>query len=243
MKSKSISIIIPCYNEEDYIEKSLEKLYKFLKEHNIIYEIIIVDDGSNDKTVDKVKNTLAKLSDLILKIYKLNSNIGKGAALRYGMKNAENEIIIFIDADLTYDLDIINKMITIHNESDVAMVCGSRHIKGEKTYTYFPLKRRIVGGVFSLIIKLFLFDDIIDTQCGIKSIKSHVANKIIDKLKVDDFGFDIELLYIVKKQICKKVVFIPAYPVYLRKESKVSIIKDSVLMLFDLIKIKFLNKY
>lgn len=237
---KSISIIIPCYNEEKIIVKSLIKLCNHLKQIKIVYEIIVVDDGSRDTTIEKVTNFLHVSSENNIKILKLNINSGKGVALRYGMKRAINEIILFIDADLTYDLKIINKMIKIHNEPDVAMVCGSRHIKGQKTYVHFPLKRRIVGGIFSFIIKIFLFNDITDSQCGVKSIKTEISNKIIDKLRINDFGFDLELLYLVKKKLDKKIIFIPAYPVFLRKESKVNIIKDSFFMLIDIFKIRCL---
>jgi dolichyl-phosphate beta-glucosyltransferase len=238
MKSnKSISIVIPCFNEEKIILESLNKLVKYLKNNVVDYEIIIIDDGSIDKTFEKINSCIDNY--LNIRYYKLNKNYGKGYAIRYGIIKSTKSIIFFIDADITYDLKSINEMIDIYKNFDVAMICGSRHIKGNETYKNFPLHRRLTGKIFSIIIQLTLFNDIKDSQCGFKSIKSEIAKKIAKDLKINDFGFDLEVLFYVKKILKLNIFFIPVYPLYIRVESKVNIFFDSLKMLLDILLIRF----
>ena len=237
MKTSSLSIIIPCFNEEKILSFSIDTLLNYLNPKNLNYELIIVDDGSSDNTFNiacgySKKNTR-------IKAYKTEKNFGKGHAVRYGIEKSNNDILFFIDADITYDLSAIEEMLKIYEETNTVMVCGSRHLKNNKTYNKFPLLRQITGYIFSLIIRFFLFSDVVDSQCGFKSIKSNIIKQIAKNFTINRFGYDMELLYYVKKVLRHKVVFIPVNPVIIRNESKVNIISDSIIMILDIIKIKF----
>ncbi|MFA6251961.1 MAG: dolichyl-phosphate beta-glucosyltransferase [Candidatus Paceibacterota bacterium] len=233
-----ISVIIPVYNEEKRIPRTLDGLFSFLKTNGIEAEVILVNDGSSDNTVKCLKTVT--LSNL--KIINFAKNKGKGAAVREGALSAIGEIIIFMDADGSTRLEHITEVINFLNTGyDVAI--GSRELKESKIIKKQSSFRELLGKTFSIMVKTIGLSHITDTQCGFKGFKKEAAKEIFEISKINRFAFDVEILYIANKLGCK----IKEIPVKWENDenSKVDL-KNIIIMFFDIIKIRFnlsTNKY
>jgi dolichyl-phosphate beta-glucosyltransferase len=230
-----LSVIIPAYNEEGRITKTLVEIDSYLKKQPYDYEIIVVNDGSKDLTAETVK----KMSSLIanLKLIDNKINQGKGAVVRQGMLEGKGEYRLFTDADNSTSIDQIEK-IWPEFEKGYDIVIGSRDVKGAVLDPPQPfLRRMILGEGFKLLRKILVgLWEIKDTQCGFKCFKKEVAEKVFPKCKINRFAFDPEILVIAKKMGYK----IKEIPVYWKNdpESKVKP-KWIVNMFIDLLKIRF----
>lgn len=191
---KTISVVIPAYNEEKRLGKTLSLWQDFLKIENPDYkiaEIIVVDDGSEDKTC-QITESFKKL--LPIKIIKISPNQGKGNAVRAGVKETAADLIFIYDADAAVAPEEINKLLFYEPEHDI--VIGSRTTAGVKAKISF--KRRVVGICFHLFCSPLL-PNIKDASCGAKLFKRQAAQKIFDQQKINRFAFDIEILWLAKK--------------------------------------------
>jgi len=228
-----ISIVIPAYNEEKRIEKTLKKIYEYFKEKGVEFEIIIVDDGSKDKTVEIVERF--SLDKKEIRILKHEKNMGKGAAVKTGILNAKGELILFTDADLSTPIEEFEKLKNeIENGYDIAI--GSRALKDSKIIIPQPFYRRIIGRIFPLLVRLIVIKDFKDTQCGFKLFKNEAAKKIFSRLKINGFAFDVEVLARGKKEGFKIAEIGVVW--YNSPESKVSVLKAPIKMFLELNKIK-----
>lgn len=194
MSKPEISLIIPAYNEAERIGKSLLSAQEYLTENFNEYEIIVVDDGSVDKTAEIAKN----FGDSV-KVFKLERNSGKGAAVRKGMLESKGAIRVFSDADFSTPIYELQKLIN-ELKSDADICIGSRAIQPELIRVHQPFFRELLGKTFNLFVRTILFSGIKDTQCGFKGFKDYAAEKVFNKAKIDGFGFDVEILYIAKKE-------------------------------------------
>jgi len=227
-----LSVIIPAYNEERRLPKTLKEIDKYLKKH-YQYEIIVVNDGSKDKTAEVGESLKSQISNL--KIIDNKKNNGKGFVVRQGMLEAKGEYRLFTDADNSTSIDQVEKMWPEFNKG-YDVVIGSRDVKGAVLDPPQPLIRRIVGEGFKLFRKIITdLWEIGDTQCGFKGFRKEAVEKIFPKCKIDRFAFDPEILLIAKKMRFK----IKETPVYWRNdlESKVKF-KSMINMAIDLFKIK-----
>jgi dolichyl-phosphate beta-glucosyltransferase len=228
-----ISIVIPAYNEEKRIEKTLKKIYEYFKEKGVEFEIIIVDDGSKDKTVEIVERF--SLDKKEIRILKHEKNMGKGAAVKTGILNAKGELILFTDADLSTPIEEFEKLKNeIEGGYDIAI--GSRALKDSKIIIPQPFYRRIIGRIFPLLVRLIVIKDFKDTQCGFKLFKNEAAKKIFSRLKINGFAFDVEVLARGKKEGFKIAEIGVVW--YNSPESKVSVLKAPIKMFLELNKIK-----
>lgn len=228
-----LSIIIPAYNEEPRIEKSLKSANAYLEKMDKPYEIIVVDDGSSDKTSD-VASGMG-----FAKVIKQPRNMGKGAAVRTGMLSAEGDIRIFTDADFSTPIYEIDKVINVINSG--ADICiGSRAINPDMIKEHQPFYREYMGKVFNKFVQMLLIKGIKDTQCGFKGFTADSANRLFSQSKIDGFSFDVEILYLAKK-LNLRVEQVPV-EWYNDDRSKVNPIVDSTRMLLDLFNIKRLHK-
>jgi len=234
MSEIHLSVIIPAYNEEKRLPRTLEEINNYLKKQNFEFEIIVVSDGSTDRTCEVVENLKSQIPNLKLICEKINR--GKGYGVKIGMLNARGKYRLFTDADNSTPISEIEKFWT-EFEKGADVVIASREIKGAILDPPQPLFRRFVGEVFKYLRKIIVgLWEIEDTQCGFKCFKGEIAEKIFPKAKIERFAFDPEILLIAKRMGFK----IKEVPVYWKNDlqSKVKF-KSMIKMLIDLFKIRF----
>lgn len=227
-----VSLIIPAYNEEKRIIHTIDHVLRFMGEHFNSYEVIVVDDGSIDRTV----KILTKYKNRHLKIISQGENRGKGQAIKTGMLHAKGQYIFFTDADLPYPLEGMLTAIKVFRTTGTHLVIGSRDLYKEKCDIPYPLYRKVMSKIFSLFINVVLGLGIPDTQCGFKGFTNDTAKHIFPLVTIEGFGFDFEVLYIAKKYKLK----IESIPVNLSHSegSKVNIFSDSIKMVRDALKVR-----
>jgi dolichyl-phosphate beta-glucosyltransferase len=229
-----LSVVIPAYNEEKRLPKTLEEIDKYLSKQSYAYEILVVNDGSKDKTAEVVKQKVSVIKNLRLIDNKINQ--GKGAVVRQGMLEARGEYRIFTDADNSTSIDQIEKMWPEFRQG-YDIVIGSRDVKGAVLNPPQLLIRRFVGEGFKFLRKIIVgLWEIQDTQCGFKCFTKKAAEDIFPRCKINRFAFDPEILVIAKKLGYK----IKEIPVYWQNDlqSKVKF-KSMIKMLIDLFKIRW----
>jgi dolichyl-phosphate beta-glucosyltransferase len=230
-----LSVVIASYNSGKALEKNLPVLANYLSECNFTYEIIVVDDGSND---DGLTAKIVQSNNCIY--IKQNVNKGKGAAVKIGMLAAKGKYRIFTDADIPYEPQVIPSFLHYLDFKEFDLAVGDRSIGETDYYNKVGITRSLASKVFSFIVGRFIAGGIFDTQCGIKGFKAEVAEKIFNSTKINGFAFDVEIFHIA-------LIYnydIKRLPVKLRSQDgkSVNVLSNSITMLFDLIKIMF-NKY
>ena len=231
-----LSVIVPAYNEEKVLAEKMLLFDKFLSEKNYNYEIILVDDGSKDKTKEIAKNLEGIIKNFRLSGYK--ENHGKGFAVKTGMLEAKGRYRLFADADNSTPIQEIDKFMPFFGEG-FDIVVGSRVAGGrdENVKIEQPLYRRMLAKSANLIIRFLAVHGISDTQCGFKCFSAESAEIIFRKSRINRWGFDIEALAIGQKKGYK----IKEVPVswYNRADSRVRPIKGAITTLGELLKIKW----
>jgi dolichyl-phosphate beta-glucosyltransferase len=233
MSGVYLSVIIPAYNEEKRLPKTLGEINDYLKKQNFESEIIVVSDGSTDRTCEIVENLKNQISNLKLICERINR--GKGYGVKIGMLNAKGKYRLFTDADNSTPISEIEKFWP-EFEKGADVVIASRDLKGAILDPPQTLFRRFVGEVFKYLRKIIVgLWEIQDTQCGFKCFRGEAAEKIFPNCKIERFAFDPEVLLIAKKMGFK----IKEIPVYWKNDlrSKVKF-KSMVKMLIDLFKIR-----
>ena len=180
-----ISLIIPVYNEEKIIVETLRKLSLFINSENDTWEIIIIDDGSKDNTLESLKN----FNSQHFKIISYKNNQGKGFAVKRGVKEASGDYICFIDSDLAYSFENIKYAVSHLNDFDI--VRGSRDLSKVRENT--SILRKIFGKGFNLLSNIILGYHLRDTQCGLKAFKREVAKDLFSNTTLKRFSFDTEI--------------------------------------------------
>lgn len=228
-----ISLVIPAYNEEKRLPKTLECVFFFLTEEKIEAEVIVVNDGSKDNTEQVVKDLFFLYPNLRLVSYLKNK--GKGGAVKEGVMAAKGDSIVFLDADNSTSIEELKPM--IKNLSDHDVVIGSRKISGAQILKKQPLMRRILGNGFNLFVKVILgLSDYSDTQCGFKGFKNSAAKSIFSKIKISGFAFDTEVLCIARNSNFK----ILEMPIVWRDEAESTLKIKSLWKIFlDVLRIKY----
>ncbi|HLO32122.1 MAG TPA: dolichyl-phosphate beta-glucosyltransferase [Anaerolineales bacterium] len=235
MTSPHVSVIIPAYNEEDLIASTLDCLHTYLSKRSEEYEIIVVDDGSRDRTVESVQ-AWQKNNPAGLRLLVNPRNMGKGFSIRRGVLESRGSFIIFIDADLPYELDAIDDFLkALGNGYDLAI--GSRVLPGSQVKGV-PVLRFVSGQIFSWMVQVVLFPGLPDTQCGFKSFKSAAAKEIFQRSTIGGFGFDVEMLYVARK---RKLAIQPVAVRMIdhRHRSRVRLIIDSFKMFANLFMVRW----
>jgi len=196
MIDKSLSLIIPAYNEEACIESTLRQCDEFLKKNFKEYEIVVVDNGSNDNTVAIVNDINRNAFNV--KVLDNSAIKGKGATVKKGMLACESEYLLFSDADLSTPIEEVLKLVdALENGADIAI--GSRAQKESRVEVPQGVLRNRMGKLFGILVQLFFGLGLKDSQCGFKLFKKEAAKKIISKQRLNGFSFDVEILLIAKK--------------------------------------------
>lgn len=224
-----ISVIIPAFNEENRIMKTVSAIDVFLKEAFSAYEIIVVSDGCTDRTVENVK----ALSLPNVKVCGYSENRGKGEAVKCGMKEAIGNFVLFTDADLPYAPAFIKDAYHLYQQG-AEVVLGSR----EAQLSTYPWYRRISSICFSFAVRVLLGMHVPDTQCGFKGFSKAAKEQIFAKSTLAGWGFDVELIYIAKKQLNLPIDRVTVSMKHENEGSKIHIISDSVKMLKEVLAVR-----
>jgi dolichyl-phosphate beta-glucosyltransferase len=237
MTSLDLSIIVPAYNEETLIVSTLDSLRSYISARPERCEIIVVDDGSKDKTPDLIQEW-QKHSDTVLRLLVNQKNMGKGFSIRRGVLESHGRYVIFIDADLPYELHAIDDFLkALKNGFDLAV--GSRVLPGSGVKGV-PAYRYLAGQVFSLMVQAVLFSGLPDTQCGFKSFRSEAAREIFRRVSIDGFGFDVEMLFVARK-LKFAIKPVPVHMIEHRQRSRVSLVNDSLKMFGNLFTVRWMD--
>ncbi len=190
------SIVIPAYNEAARIGATLERVLSFVRQQGWDAEVIVVNDGSRDKTAEIVQSFAAK--NPILHLVENPGNHGKGYSVRNGMLQARGRIILFSDADLSSPIEESLKLFAaLDGGADVAI--GSRWLRAEMQTQRQPLHRQLFGRIFNILLRITLGLQYADTQCGFKAFKRAAAQAIFPWQKIERWGFDPEILFLARK--------------------------------------------
>ena len=231
--SSRLSIVVPAYNEEQRLPRTIEAIERYLAEKGIPYELILVDDGSVDGT-RMIMDRAAERNPSV-RVEALPRNRGKGRAIATGVAVARGSEILVTDADLSTPIEELDKLRTaLHGGAGVAI--GSRALRGSRVEISQPVYRVLMGKVFNLLVQVVLLPGIWDTQCGFKLFRADVAHEVFAGLTTDGFGYDPEVLYHAKKRGVK----IAEVPVVWRNSAptKVMPIKSSFDMFVHVIRIR-----
>lgn len=220
-----LSIVIPAYNEAKRIGNTLKEIIKYTPNA----EIICVNDGSTDETL-KVMQSFEKI-----KIISYEKNSGKGYAVNKGMMKAKGKYVMFIDADNAVPIHQIEKMMP-EFDNGAHIVIGSRYLPDSFIQNKQPKYRTFISRVGNLLIKLFLINDLKDTQCGIKMFEHNAAKQVFSRQKTKRFSFDMEILTIAQS-LGYEIKEIPVRWEY-TADSSLRAFRDSAKTLFDLFYIK-----
>jgi len=230
---KKISIIIPAKDEEKRLPAFLQTISEYCSHSQYSYEIIVVDDGSKDSTA-KAALDLRKDFDS-LKVLSLERNHGKGYAVKQGFLNAQGDIVLFLDADGSTGPQEIERHLEWFDEG-YDIVIGSRVLNDGESQVKALAYRKWMGGIFNFLVSTFLIKGIKDTQCGFKMFRSSVVPFVFGPVRLEGFGFDLEVLYLAQKNNLRiKEVSVNWTHV---DGSKVHLFKDSLQMFGNILQIR-----
>ena len=195
MIEKKVSIVMPCYNEGDIIYSNLKKTNKIVSSFLNNYEIICVNDGSVDSSLEEIKKACKEVKNIDYITY--NKNKGKGFALKKGTEKATGEIVVFMDSDLELSPKFIEEYIDRMEKSDADVIIASKLHKNSQIS--YPFIRRIMSYCYYLFLKILFRMDLKDTQTGLKIFKSNIIKMAMPQLVTNGFAFDIELLSLIHR--------------------------------------------
>ena len=191
-----LSVVLPCYNGEPYLSRTLRCLTEFLAGCAAVptFELIVVDDGSTDQTAEIVAREFPDASFI-----RHQTNRGKGAAVRSGMEAAGGRFRAFIDADLPYDLAALPTMLRYVDFKEFDLCIGHRGRPGSAKAVERGWMREIASRVFTAFVSRWVVTGVRDTQCGFKVFRGEIADYLFAQGRIDNFAFDVEILYLAFK--------------------------------------------
>lgn len=228
----ALSVVIPAYKEEDRIVATLERTLEYLRGRGDRFEIIVVDDGSPDRTSERVADVVNEAPELALEV--LPENRGKGAAVRTGVLRSRGASVLFMDADLATPIEELEKLEPFLAQGyDVAI--GSRGLRESDIRQRQPFPRELMGRTFNVIVRTLLLGGFRDTQCGFKLFTRDAARELFSAQTLDGFAFDVEILWLARGTWTIAEVPVVWHHV---EESKVSPGTDAARMFVDLVRLR-----
>jgi dolichyl-phosphate beta-glucosyltransferase len=229
--------VVPAYNEEARLPNSLAAIHAYYAAQSYDYDVIVVSDGSTDRTGEIVRDFAALHPEFRLMEYRPNR--GKGYAVRTGIEAATGDVILFCDADLATPQEETEKLLAhIREGADVAI--GSRPLRESSLEKHQPFHREMFGRLSNLLIQLLAVRGIKDTQCGFKMFKRKAAHDIFARCTLDEFGFDFESL-VIAKDLGYRIDEVPIRWLD-QPGSKVVLMRDGPRALRDLVKIRIAGR-
>lgn len=227
MSAPFLSIIIPAHNEESRLPRTLEQVFAFLSAQNYSAEVLVVENGSDDRTFDIAREFASRHKSL--RVIQ-ETNRGKGLAVRRGMLEARGEFRFMCDSDLSMSIEQVNQFFPpALNNIDIAI--GSREAPGAVRYDE-PSFRHIGGRIINTIIRLLILPGLQDTQCGFKCFSADAAQQVFSRQTLAGWSFDIEILYIARRRKLR----VREVPIHWRFDAhtKLSAVQDALRMLRDI---------
>jgi dolichyl-phosphate beta-glucosyltransferase len=199
---RSISIIIPAYNEENRLGASLDKIHRYLAASDWEFsEIVIVDDGSRDRTKEVARKAGVR-------VLENPGNRGKGYTVRHGMLEARGDWVLYSDADLSAPIEELEKLWTAVERENAQVAIGSRAVDRSLVGVHQPRAREMMGRFFNLMMRAVTSLPFRDTQCGFKLFEAKTAREVFSRQQLEGFGFDVEVLFIAR-QLKYKAIEVP----------------------------------
>ncbi len=225
-----ISVIIPAYNEEKRILPTLYAIVEVMENSGFTYELLVVDDGSRDKT----KEVVLGLQHNNVKLLSYDNNRGKGGAVKYGVEHAAGDYIVFTDADLPYPPEgILKACEKLSAGADVILGKRVMSENGEK----YPWYRTLMSQVFGLFVRTVLGIKEGDTQCGFKAFRAEKAKKIFKQITLSGWGFDVEMIFLAEKTACK-IERLEVELFHENSDSKIRIVRDTLNMIAEVLTVR-----
>lgn len=185
-----VSVVMPAYNESEHIFKNIRETQKVFDEIGCSYEIIVVNDGSPDTTLEEARRAATGYQNIVVRSHR--NNYGKGRTIKMGCRFAKGDLVLFLDADLDLHPGQIQILFAEMNLRDADVVIGSK--RHPDSVVNYPWHRRIISAVYYFIIKIFFGLPVRDTQTGIKLFKQEVVAKVFPRLLVKRYAYDLEAL-------------------------------------------------
>lgn len=235
MADPYLSIVIPAYNEALRVGRTLDEVQKYADSKPFETEVVLVDDGSSDRTLELFKEFQSLRPGT--RVLSNPVNRGKGFSVRRGILEAHGEVILFTDADLSAPIEEADKLLAVLDSEAADAAIGSRALDRTLIGVRQPWRREYAGRFFNLLVRLFTGLKIHDTQCGLKLFRRDSTRRAFELQRVDRFGFDPEVLFLIQHfggQIVEVPVRWNDNPA-----TKVHFLRDSALMFFDLIVLRW----
>jgi dolichyl-phosphate beta-glucosyltransferase len=230
LETPFLSIVIPAHNEEARLPVALRQVFAYLESVDFPAEVIVVENGSSDQTL-QVAQDFAR-SNPALQV--MHENLpGKGRAIRQGMLAARGEYRFFADTDFSMPVEQVSRLLPPACNCDIAI--ASREAPGSIRYQE-PSFRHLTGRVFNFFIRMLVLPGLQDTQCGFKSFRASAAQDIFRFQTLTGWAFDVELLFIARRRGYSIAEI--GVPWYYQPGSKLNILRDSIRMFLDLLKIR-----
>lgn len=230
-----LSVIVPAYQEERRIGPSLDAIVAHLRAQPYAAEVIVVGDGCTDRTAEVVR-AKAPGSPVPIAMLDRAENRGKGYSVREGLLAARGALRLFSDADLATPIDELDRVLAVARRRSADVVIASRALPESQLVVRQPWYRETMGRMFNLLVRAAGLTECPDTQCGFKLLTAEAVRRVVPRLTVDGFGFDVELLWVALKQglevwqLPVRWIDSPA--------SRVSPITDSTRMFADLLRVR-----
>lgn len=193
-----LSIVIPAYEEEERLNDSLRRMVEYISASDLAAELIVVDDGSSDRTAANAEELLAGYKDIPSSVIRYEKNRGKGYAVKTGLLAAKADIALFSDADLSTPIEETPKLVDPIRNGEFDLTFGSRALDRSLIGTHQPWRREQGGKVFNLVVRALTGMPFWDTQCGFKAFDLKKFRPLLPVMQIDRFGFDVEFLYVAK---------------------------------------------
>jgi glycosyltransferase involved in cell wall biosynthesis len=231
--SPELSIIIPAFNEERRLPRALERIRDYLAAKQLDAEVIVVDDGSADRTAQVVEEWHAQMPGL--RLLSNGRNRGKGFSVRHGVLEARGRLALFTDADLSAPIEEAEKLLDALRHFDVAI--GSRAVDRSLIEVHQSRFREVAGICFNWLVRLVTGLPFVDTQCGFKAFRRERARIVFEQQRTEGFGFDPEILFLARRHGLKAVE-IPVRWAH-DPHTKVNVLRDSLRMFAELFLIRW----
>jgi len=234
-----LSVIIPAFNEAERLPKTLLEAYPYLEQHfHNQFEVIVVDDGSQDETVKRTRSLMVKRP--ALHVIAFHENQGKGAAVKAGMLAAQGDICLFMDADHSTHIREVEKVLPLIHQG-YGVVIASRQHPDSTIPVHQSWLREHMGQTFNLFVRKMVNLSMKDTQCGFKAFHQDACQYVFGHLHLKGFSFDVEALHLAQKG-GYRIAEIPVVWTDVLN-SRVQMILDPLRMFYDLLKIRYAHRH